>query len=47
MEISYRRTSTSLLERALARLLKRRQVPAHPDARFDLVHNVDLEFRRA
>ena len=43
MDISYRRTPPSLLERALARLVKRRLIPTAPVHRLDLVHDVDLE----
>lgn len=43
MDISYRRTPPSLLERALTRLVKRRLIPT---ARLDLVHDVDLRFTR-
>jgi len=46
MDISYRRTPPSLLERALAHLVKRRPLPSSSTARVDLVHNVDLELRQ-
>jgi hypothetical protein len=45
MDISYRRTPPSLLERALARLLKRWLIPTAHVHRLDLVH--DLEVRQA
>lgn len=47
MEISYRRTPTSLLEGAFARLVKRRPIRSEAVVRVDLFHAVDLEFRRA
>lgn len=47
MEISYRRTPPSLLERALGRLVTLRPVSSAFPVRIDLVHCVDLEFRRA
>lgn len=45
MEISYRRTPSSLLERALVRLAKRRLAPAAGAHRLDLIHDVGLDFR--
>lgn len=47
MEISYRRTPPSLLERALARLVKRRLVSTTRVHRLDLIHDVDLKVRQA
>lgn len=45
MENFYRHTppSLSLVERALARLVKRRLLPSSSTARLDLVHNAHLE----
>lgn len=47
MDISYRRTPPSLLERALARLVKRRLILTMRVHRLDLVHDVDLKIRQA
>jgi len=47
MEISYRRTRPSLLERSLARLVKRQPAPASPAVRPDVVRGIDLELRPA
>jgi hypothetical protein len=47
MDISYRRTPPSLLERTLARFVRRRPVAANPVAKLDLVHDVELELRHA
>jgi len=47
MDISYRRTPTSLLERTLARLVKRQLIPTMRVHRLDLVHDVDLELMRS
>lgn len=47
MDISYRRTPPSFLERDLARLVKRRLVPSAPIQRLDLVHDLDLDVRQA
>lgn len=47
MDISYRRTPPSLLERALAHLVKRRLTPTTRLHRLDLVHDVDLDVRQA
>lgn len=43
MDLSCRRTPPSLLERALARLVKGRLIPTARLHRLDLVHDVDLE----
>lgn len=47
MDISYRRTPPTLLERALARLVKRRLIPTAHIHQLDLVHDLDLRFTRA
>ena len=47
MEISYRRTPPSLLERALARLAKRGGASALSLIRVDLVLATDLDIRSA
>ncbi len=47
MDISYRRTPPSLLERALARLAKRRIIPTAPIDRIDFVHDVELKVSQA
>lgn len=47
MEISYRRTPTSLLEAAFARLVKPRPIRSEAVVRVDLFLVVDLELRRA
>lgn len=45
MDIANRRTPSSLLERALVRLAKRRLTPAAPAHRLDLIHDVGLDYR--
>ena len=44
MQISYRRTPPSLLERAFARLVKRQPVPTVAVVRVDLVRTANMEF---
>ncbi len=45
MEIFYRRTPPSLLERALARLMKRGHIVPDAACRIDLVRDADPDFR--
>ena len=46
MEVSYRRTPPSLLERAFARLLKHPPVPASAVVQIDFFNGADPEFWR-
>lgn len=47
MEIYYRRTPPSLLERAFAGLVKRQPAFTGPVVRADVVRGIDLELRQA
>lgn len=46
MDISYRRTSQTLVERAFARLVRYWPVPNGDSLRLDLAHGVDLNLWR-
>lgn len=47
MEISYRRTPPSPLERSLARLVTRRPIVGDSVSRIDLVRDLHLDFSHA